>query len=102
MPFSEKSLAVPSVAIILNPNSLKSRAKEIALILSDSELLILQINIQLYEKFISRKHKHYEGTGTYPSFLFTDRSCPVDQIKISIKVNYAVLHRGMVLIFMAS
>ncbi len=36
MPFSEKSLAVPWVEIILNPSSLKSRAKVMALILSES------------------------------------------------------------------
>lgn len=53
-------------------------------------LLIISINnlfknSKLYEKFISGKLKHYEGSGTYPSFLFTDRSCTVDEIKLSIK-----------------
>ena len=42
-------------------------------------------NSKLYEKFISRKLKHYEGNGTFPSFLFTDRSTTVDKIKLSIK-----------------
>jgi len=53
-------------------------------------LLILYIiylfdTSKLKEELFSNLNREYEGSGSYPNFLFTDRSCTVDKIKINIE-----------------